>query len=224
MKDIINFRSDKDFIKYLSRRGVFANVISKNTYGMTYLSKEENLVYKAFYGRVYECLPEEIITANDILLDSFIFPEKIFCVDEVLKGYTSDFVSTDLMPNLSNDFSLEKLERINFDNMIRAYYNLVVDTYRLSNQGVKMSDKIFNLLFNNERFSFIETHDYKYVSDNCTDINQRIVRDSITIPLDLAIGEYAPELSDEITDIEEYLREVEKIVNESKVKSKTYHY
>lgn len=183
-----------------------------------------DIAYKAFYGRVYEYLPEEIITVNDVLLDSFVFPEKLFCVDGALKGYTSEFIENNLMPNYRNDFSLETLEAVDFDTMIRAYYNLIVDTYRLSNQGIMMSDKPNNLLFNNESFSFIETYDYRYTGIDPTDINQRIVRDSITIPLDLAIGEYVPELSDKITDIEKYLREVEKIVNESKVKSKTYHY
>lgn len=220
MKKIINFKCDKDFIKYLSKHSSFSNIISKNYKGMTFLNMKENLVYKAFYGRVYEYLPEDIITSSDIILDSFIFPESIFCVNGILKGYTSEFINNNIMPSFNNDFSLESLERIDFDNMIRSYYNLVVDTYRLSNQGVKMSDKIFNLLFNNESFSFIETYDYRYTDIDPTDINQRIVRDSITTPLDLAISEYVPELSEEIPDTEEYLREVEKIIK----KEKTYHY
>lgn len=224
MKKIINFKSDREFIKYLNKHSCFTNIISKNYNGMTFLNMKENLVYKAFYGRMYEYSPEDIITSSDILLDSFVFPEVVFSIDDALKGYTSEFIDKNLMPNFENDFSLEMLERIDFDLMIRAYYNLLVDTYRLSNQGVKMSDKLFKLLFNNERFSFIETYDYKYTDIDPTDINQRIVRDSITTPLDIAISEYVPELSDEITDIEEYLREVEKIVNESKVKSKIYHY
>lgn len=224
MKNIINFKYDRDFIKYLSKRGVFSNVIGKSYNGMTYLNKEENLVYKAFYGRVYEYLPEEIITVNDVLLDSFVFPEKLFCVDGALKGYTSEFIENNLMPNYRNDFSLKTLETVDFDTMIRSYYNLIVDTYRLSNQGIMISDKSNNLLFNNESFSFIETYDYRYTDIDPTDINQRIVRDSITIPLDLAVEEYENDLSSKYTDVEVYLREVEKIVNESKAKSKTYHY
>ena len=136
--------------------------------GTCYLAPKEQNVYKKFYRRntifpYYKV--SDILTTKDIQIDSFVFPEVLFCHRKYLYGYLARYISDDLF-YLGHRSNYKKMYPIDFEQMRRAYEWVRKDIERLSNANILMDDLFTNLLFDGQKFYMIDTCGYQVVNFN----------------------------------------------------------
>lgn len=169
MNNIIEFNSENDMRQYLlTEKGVnFKNSIGSGAEGSCYRSRKDNLVYKINeFDNEEKLNPTEVITTQDIQLNSFAFPETLFSIDNVLEGYTARYVNNDLIKKIGEDISF-----IKFDSLIKAYYKMKKDVEKLSNNHIKIYDLYNNILFDGKTLTGIDTCYYSRSKENVIESN-----------------------------------------------------
>ena len=160
MKKIVDFNSKNEFDIFFSKS--ICDFLGFGSEGSCYRGKD---------GKAYKCFDideeleseydvKKIITDADINTEAFAFPDTIFTVRGTLAGYTSKLIS----PNLfSNEFLVKKntISHINFNKLIKAYYEMIGDVDYLTSQGIKIYDLGFNLLYDSNRLYGIDTCSYE---------------------------------------------------------------
>ena len=125
--------------------------------GVCYLDTKSKMVYKVFHDYFDE--EESYYTADDILRFSniknstFIWPNDVIYVGDVVAGYTSSFVKAK---------SLDKIDplKINLDKFSLAINSCYKDIKTLTDNNVCMYDVMYNILYSTEKFKIIDTLEY----------------------------------------------------------------
>ena len=163
MKKYEIYRSVLDIAdKYNLGRHCF---IGKGSEGRAY--KVGNEVVKLYNSTEFtkDIKYSKVITTQDIKSSSFVFPKKLFIVDDILVGYIYDYYPNDILqesfknPNETYEIDLERLKR-SYDKM---YRNLSI----LTNDGIAAFDLACNILYNGESIKAIDTIKYAPSTEAC---------------------------------------------------------
>lgn len=154
---------DTSFKKFLKGKDLI--YVDDGSEGTCFKSRKDGKAYKifnqgdSFNSGVFYNL-DEIITKDDMDIDSFSFPEDLFIIDGVLKGYSMTYYPNNLFSN-SHMYEINGLLNINFKKLLKAYYKLKKDVITLSLNHVSIFDMPYNLLFDGERLIALDTCGYK---------------------------------------------------------------
>lgn len=159
MKNIKEFKSGTDLDLYINSKK--KKFIQSGTEGEVYTTKDNNIIkyMKESYRPKYLSESKDIIMSSDIKLDSFIFPDELFVIDDQIVGYISDYFEGNILrfPNSK----VEKEEELNLEALIEARYKMIEDIKELTDMGYYLFDLPMNILFDNKKLCAIDTLDYR---------------------------------------------------------------
>ena len=216
MKKII-FDSIDEFKNFIKNNdsGIF---VGQGSEGKCFLGKNGN-IYKDL--TVGDCIEnyniDEIITEDDISLDSFAFPKTLFIVGDELVGYTAKHVENDIFENSNLEFP--ELDQINFDKLLEAREKMIEDIKILTENQIGIFDLSYNLLFDGEKLVGVDT--LGYYRDPCITFERNIknldtaIKDFFIFSLD---GREFDEI-DSTLDTEVFLKELQTKVIKKKEKA-----
>ena len=154
MKNIKEFKDIDEF-----KRFVRSNVIcefGEGSEGKVYVSKDNDVI-KTMIDPIWPKKLEEfpdIIMADDMKLESFIFPKELYIVDGIIVGYKQDrFYGNIFDGYLSSDILF-------LDKLIEARERFLDDTKIITAAGYRLYELPRNILFNNKQLVAIDTLDY----------------------------------------------------------------
>lgn len=150
--------------------------------------------------------PSKIITAEDINLTSFAFPQEVYATKNWLLGYKTRLIKNNLF-NINNFLDMNDLKKIDFNALAKAYKVMLNDVDLLSEERIKIYDLTFNLVFNGKKLTGIDTCGYKKVNKNVKHKNRNSLSFAIS-DLFSVISDY--KIDDEIknNNIDDYLEKV----------------
>ena len=180
-------------------------------------SGSEGSCYDGRDGKVYKFLDfdtsapyiiDEIITEEEVKSESFAFPEELYVVDETLRGYRTRKVKRDLFGE-DNIFDLSKIVDIDFAAVANAYRKMLEDIKLLSEEKVLIFDLPFNIMFDGESYTGIDTCGYKRVGYNPLEENTKSLNSAMENLFKIWFMNYK-EIEHRIvgTDIDEYLHRI----------------
>ena len=218
MKKII-FNSVDEFKIFIENNSVI--FIGEGSEGKCFLGKDGD-VYKdlteGYYVENYDI--DEIITEEDILLDSFNFPKTLFVIDDQLVGYTARYFDNDIFGN--NNLGLPKIEQIDFDKLLEARFKMIEDIRILTENQIGIFDLSYNLLFDGEKLVGVDT--LGYYRDPCITFEQNIgnldtaIKDAINGFFIFSLDEEKYQGIDKNQDTESFLKQLQKRVIKKKDK------
>lgn len=228
--NIISFKNMDEFNRFL-RTKQLSKKLGNNSEGSCYLSSKDNSAYKILEYSLFEAtsnahkLPE-IITTKDINLKSFALPQELYSISQKLVGYKAEYITADLFNYKDLIMNPESIQKINFNSLKKAYYKMLKDIEKLSQENIKIIDLPCNLMFTGKRLVGIDTCFYR--RENTNPLNQNIVslNESIKEVFDswlvfnLEKNERAEYISTEEQDMIEYLNKINKIATKVKKRIK----
>lgn len=116
------------------------------------LNKKE--VIKYLDGPYFDLKEEKILQFKDTKLKTYLFPYKIFYIDNIMMGYITKYSSGKNLIKVPRD-------NIKFDKVINGSKLVEEDTKKLSKNGIEVCDILFNILYKNGIFHIIDTCDYE---------------------------------------------------------------
>ncbi len=171
MKNIKEFESKDELKIYFKKNAI--KKIGEASEGKVYLTRDNEIIkgmWGSFVPKHYKDYPD-IIMADDVKLDSFIFPKELFLYKGIIIGYRQDYFK-------GNIFKFDSLDRVNLDKLVKARERFIEDTKVITDSGYHLFELPRNLLFNNERLVAIDTLDY-------------VKRDDITLKENIETIDYA---------------------------------
>lgn len=223
MSCIRNFECDDELFEFMSKYKI--SELGRGSEGICFRGRD-GYAYKQIdpgvsYGRNYEI--ENIITTETIDLPSFAFPQELYGVNNELRGYKTILVENDLF-RPDNTCDISTIDTINFRNLASAYNEMAADVLTLSDAGILMYDFCFNVLFDGNKLTAVDTCGYKRVDYNPTNDNIESLNTSIEMIFSMWFETYRKvDLSIHNMDIDSYLEGVYKklpITLRHKVKEK----
>lgn len=160
MGRIRTFKCDWEVKLYIQSR-VFREVNSGSE-GTCYEGRDKKIYKYLDFDTSAPYIIEEIITEEDIQLESFAFPEELYVVDDTLRGYRTKKVARDYFGD--NIFDIENITEIDFAAVAKAYRRMLEDVRLLSEEKILIFDLPFNLMFDGENLVGIDTCGYKRVN------------------------------------------------------------
>lgn len=157
MNKIVRFNSEEEFIAY--RKSKTCEELGSGSEGTCYLGND-GLAYKDLTSGYQEekYIPKNIITTSSYKNKSFAFPHVLFVVNDKLVGYTTDVVPGNI---IHDDYLFEHgIDHIDFDKLYEAYQVLHEDALQLANDGIGILDLSFNLIFDGEKLTGVDTCSY----------------------------------------------------------------
>lgn len=106
---------------------------------------------------------DKIIKFKNFNLKTYLFPYKLFYIDNNLMGYITKYSAGKNLIEVSRD-------NINFDKFIIGSKRVEEDTKILSNKGILTCDILFNILYKNGVFNIIDTCDYENVDKDSNEL------------------------------------------------------
>ena len=214
--NIIIFDTSEHFQKYISQKALTID-LGAGTEGKCFLSEPDNAVYKIFhpdYERktrgVYNL--NKIITSQDIDIASFIFPDELYAVKRRLVGLRQKYIESNLFGSENIFENKESIYKIDFDKLLNAYYIMIKDIEKLSQEKIQIYDLPYNLMFTGDRLFGIDTLWYTKVDYNPIKENKTSLNLAITFLFHNWLElEETEELYNE-TDTEKYIKGIQKIL------------
>lgn len=165
MKTIKEFSSYEELKKFI--KGNAISELGAASEGTVYLHRD-GYAYKLFdYDHEFDPKIEidEIITIDDINLDSFAFPIELYVVNGCVKGHKTKYVLKDFFSPACTCESLAFFD-VDLDNFKIAYYKILKDVIELSNKNIAMFDLGANLMFDGISLIGIDTCYFRKVNYN----------------------------------------------------------
>ena len=163
MKNIREFKTEKEVMMFIKENVI--KKIASGYEGTAYLTKEGNVIKSMLYSDIPKKYNDDIIMSDDIKLDSFIFPNELFILNDIVVGYSEDYFK-------NNIFTFKGMDYIDIDKLSLARNKMIEDTKVLTDNGYYLYDIPGNILFDNNRLVAIDTLDYK--KDNTITLNKNI--------------------------------------------------
>lgn len=140
-------------------------LVGSGSEGSCYVGKDRK-IYKYLDFNTESSYPaEEIITQEEVDIPSFAFPEEVYTVGEKVRGYRTRFIPNDLFGE-DRIFDIENMVDIDSASIVSAYEAMLEDIRLLSEESILIFDLPFNLMFDGEKFTAIDTCGYKKVGYN----------------------------------------------------------
>ena len=178
----MEFRSKEELIKYLSNYKLVE--VGIGTEGKCF--KTDNKAIKILNNPLKSNYHKDrIITKKDINLDSFLFPEELYTVNNIVYGYTTEYIEGDI-------FNKKTPSKIDELALLKAYKKILEDVKALSKNQILIYDISNNLLFNNKELKAIDTLEYSRKDDSYAKIlyaNETNIKKSISNGLINATGD-----------------------------------
>ena len=204
MKKIKRFNNDSNF-DYFFKKQITDKVLGKGSEGICYLGKD-GLAYKRIYDDTYKynkfCTynADKFITKDDCDVDSYVFPDELFCVKDKVKGYKSELVHEDLLlnnfirngfryklkehqisysKNAIYDIILNNLKQIDYKKLKKAYEKLYEDTLIISDKGIKINDLKNNIMYDGHKLKVVDTSNYIRTKERVARRNIEILENAL---------------------------------------------
>ena len=162
MKNIKEFKSDKEFEKYINDLNC-AKLCSTSKSDL-YISRDYHVIKDIRKDVDYDNLKiSDVIMDSDYNLDSFIFPSELYVANDKIIGYKTNYFKGDV---LESTFG-----RINIDLLVKAREKFIEDMKVMTDGGYYLYDIGFNILFDNIKMCAIDTLDYYKKNDVTLDEN-----------------------------------------------------
>ena len=147
---------------FISLKGGFIKKIGEGSEGSCYLSSD-GYVYKLYDGICDSHInPENVITKDELDLDSFNFPREVYVVNGEVKGHKSDFFPHNKFVfywDSDEDFQLD------YEALANAYDAFIQDIHKISEAGILLFELCYNLMFDGKRLVACDTCEYKKLND-----------------------------------------------------------
>lgn len=178
MKNIREFKTSEEFDKY-----ILENTISEKdsgSEGEIYLTKNKEIIKSMIDSYSYKTTDniKDIIMADELKLDSFIFPKELYVLDDQIVGYREDYFPGDVF----ND--MYSFDEPNLDKLIEARKKFIEDAKAITDYGYLLFELPRNILFDNNRLVAIDTLDYQKKNNVSLRENLDTVDYSILLALD----------------------------------------
>ena len=151
----MKFKSKKELDSFLST----LKFIGEGCQGLCFLDKKTNQVYKIYSEYYYDLedagyIDSDIMEFGQISNSTFIWPNGVIWVDDIVVGYTHSYV------NAKNFYEFNDPFKVNLDNLSYAVYKANEDIKLLTDNGVKIYDLMYNLMYDGKRIKVIDTADF----------------------------------------------------------------
>ena len=198
MGKIIEYKSIEDYQEYV--KSVYKSFIGIGSEGEIYQTKDDDAI-KLYFNlkKIYE--PGKYIMADDIKLDSFIFPKKLYICNGMVCGIRMDYFKNNL-------FKYDNIDDINLDNLIIAREKFIEDIKVISKEGYHLDDLPSNILYDNKVIKAIDTLNYEKSEDPEFD-NIHLADIAILWALRFSSGEYL-DLKDGVNKNIEKLKQLQR--------------
>ena len=115
----MKFKSKKELDSFLST----LKFIGEGCQGLCFLDKKTNQVYKIYSEYYYDLedagyIDSDIMEFGQISNSTFIWPNGVICVDDIIVGYTHSYV------NAKNFYEFNDPFKVNLDNLSYAVWSL----------------------------------------------------------------------------------------------------
>ena len=210
----MEFRNKVQFNIYLKS----LKYIGMGSEGICYYDKISNRVYKIFHeyyenDRIY-FTKEEILQYSGINNKTYIWPNDVIIVDNMLIGYTMPYI------NAKNLYLIDPL-KVSLNGLKKALERVNDDTKILTKNNIKLYDVGYNILYKCNNISIIDTINYEntFVSqeDNMSCINKEIMEFLVDGYFDYFIENNKVlnnMYNDELTSGIEFINEFKKVLSE----------
>lgn len=147
-------------------------LIGEGSEGVAFLLSN-NKVLKYIKETAEDYKAKDIITTDDVNIEGFLFPDKLYILNNQVKAYESKYVQ-DIFTIESNCAARgyfiadETYDKVDFKKLYKAYLVLQKEVLELSKKHILMDDLLYNLLFDGEKLYAIDTLGYKKVKEDCT--------------------------------------------------------
>ena len=161
MKNIKNFRSVGEFKDYVDSNiiGTTNDYIAKGLEGNIYITRTAEILKDIRSNPRKFFNEDDIIMSSDIKLDSFIFPDELYTVNDFIVGYKTVLFKGDIF--MTNRINAYKKREIEIDALIEARKKIIEDIKVMTRKGYDLFGLRSNILFNNKELCAIDTLDYK---------------------------------------------------------------
>jgi hypothetical protein len=150
-----------DLIKvFISLNANLMRKVGEGSEGSCYLSSD-GFVYKLYDGPCENHINQEnVITKDEIDLESFNFPREVYIVNGEVRGHKSDF-----FPH--NRFGFDTIEyfELDYEALAKAYDVFLQDVHKLTEKGIYLFELCYNLMFDGIRLVACDTCDYRKLSN-----------------------------------------------------------
>ncbi len=206
MSKIINFECNSDVEMFIKKNTY--KLIGSGSEGPCYLSKN-NKAYKFIeYNTSSKHTLDAVITKDDINLQSFAFPDELYSVGNVLKGYRTDYIPNDLFAP-ENTYDIRTIPTIDFSKLSKAYKVMYNDILKLSSENILIDDLPFNIIFDGDKLTAIDTCSYKRVSEYPLESNIDSLNSSMELLFYMWFENYKKvDISIKNNDIDKFLDDV----------------
>lgn len=148
--EFINRRHFNDYLKGL-------HYIGQGSQGICYLRKEDNTVFKIFHDYFdYEdpgYTSEDILKFSYIDNNTFLWPKDVIKVSNTIIGYTMPYKKN------KNLYQINPL-LVNLNNLEQGAISAEKDIKLLTDEGIKLYDVRYNILYSKGKINIIDTLDY----------------------------------------------------------------
>lgn len=170
---VMEFRNREELNNFLNT----LKYVGEGIQGQSLLDKKTNQVYKIFseeelegadYGYTYN----DIMGLSHIKNDTFIWPNDVIMIDDLVVGYTHSYFEGDNFCDFNDPFG------VNLDNLSNAVARANKDIKMLSRKKVEINDLLYNLMFDGKRIKVVDTFGFRkgditYL-ENVEDLNNEI--------------------------------------------------
>ena len=206
MSIVYEFQQDWEIKLYVITQS--QSKLKSGSEGTCYLGKDDKVykIVEADNAHIFDV--DSVITEDDLFLPSFAFPDELYAVDGKVMGYRTRRVKKDLFSE-ENLQSLDNIIDLDFEKLAKAYYEMLTDIELLSDEKILIYELAYNLMFDGEKFTAIDTCGYKRVDYDPLQKNIESLNYAIESIFMLWFSNHM-DLNEKIngTNIEEYLHRV----------------
>lgn len=224
MKNIISFDSYNEFDEFLGST-CSKRIVGSGGEGCCILGRDGKNIYKVFerFGccdsPVVPYDVNKVITTNDIDLKRYILPSELYALKGILIGYKTKYIKgEDLFSAVNLTRLHDERNLINFNALIKSYYEMKKETDLLSKEKIGLFDLTYNVMFVNNNLYGIDTCGYKKGNIDVSARNTRMLEEAFTHMFEewMMYDEYLSDddwlgLSEE-KNMDKYFKKLEKII------------
>lgn len=151
---VIEFKNKQEFESYIKK----LPCIGIGSQGIVYLDIKNNIVYKIFHsyleeGLINEYSYDEIMKFSQIKNKTFIWPNNVIKINDLIVGYTIDYKK-------ANNLYRQDPLMVNLNQFENGVAKAQKDIKLLTKNNVAIYDIMYNILYTTANFYVIDTIEY----------------------------------------------------------------